>query len=139
MALPSSGPLAMSKVNVELARASNAAISLGESAVRDLAAGESVNWLGFELSKQGSRMAAHLEPGWAEQFQATLMFAHEKTLAPIRARTCVEGWLGWIGPATLIALETGLGEDVAVKGLELVKDRKVGKAKISLLQSAEPR
>ena len=47
--------------------------------------------------------------------------------------------LGWIGPATLIALETGLGEDVAVKGLELVKDRKVGKAKISLLQSAEPR
>ena len=41
--------------------------------------------------------------------------------------------LGWIGPATLIALETFKAEKVAVKSLSLVKERIVGKAKISLL------
>lgn len=42
--------------------------------------------------------------------------------------------LGWIGDATLIAVETSARETVAVKGLELVKDRKVGKAKLHLLR-----
>jgi hypothetical protein len=37
MALPSTGSLSMSQVNVELSRAANATISLGESAVRALA------------------------------------------------------------------------------------------------------
>jgi 16S rRNA (guanine966-N2)-methyltransferase len=44
--------------------------------------------------------------------------------------------LGWIGPATWIALETGAKEQIAVKGLEIVKDRRVGKAKLSLLKLA---
>lgn len=44
--------------------------------------------------------------------------------------------LGWIGPATWIAVETGSDEDVAVKGLELQKDRRVGKAKLHLLTLA---
>ena len=41
--------------------------------------------------------------------------------------------LGWIGSATWIAVETGLDEKVEVKGLSLDADRKVGKAKLSLL------
>ena len=45
--------------------------------------------------------------------------------------------LGWIGPATWIAVETGSDEDVAVKGLELQKDRRVGKAKLHLLTLAD--
>ena len=40
--------------------------------------------------------------------------------------------LGWIGPATWIALETGAKEQVAVKGLEIQAERKVGKAKLWL-------
>lgn len=42
--------------------------------------------------------------------------------------------LGWIGPATWIALETGAKEDVSIKGLVCDADRKVGKAKITLLR-----
>ncbi|WP_394728105.1 16S rRNA (guanine(966)-N(2))-methyltransferase RsmD [Altererythrobacter sp. GH1-8] len=42
--------------------------------------------------------------------------------------------LDWIGPATWIAVETSARETVEVKGLELVKDRKVGKAKLHLLR-----
>ena len=42
--------------------------------------------------------------------------------------------LGWIGPATWIALETGHKEDVAVSGLAIDATRKVGKAKLTLLR-----
>lgn len=44
--------------------------------------------------------------------------------------------LGWIGPETWIALETATGEDVAVKGLMLDAERRVGKGKLSLLRLA---
>ena len=44
--------------------------------------------------------------------------------------------LGWIGPATWIAGETGADEEVAVKGLEVDAERKVGKAKLWLLRLA---
>ena len=41
--------------------------------------------------------------------------------------------LGWIAPETWIALETGAKEDVIVKGLAIQAERKVGKAKLTLL------
>ena len=44
--------------------------------------------------------------------------------------------LGWIGPATWISLETALKEDAHVKGLEIDSERKVGKARITLLRLA---
>ena len=44
--------------------------------------------------------------------------------------------LGWIGPETWIALETAFNEDVAVKGLTLDAERRVGKGKLSLLRLA---
>ena len=47
--------------------------------------------------------------------------------------------LGWIGESTWVSLETEAGEDPAVRGLEAVVDRKVGKARITLLRkTAEP-
>lgn len=45
--------------------------------------------------------------------------------------------LGWIGPATWISLETALDEDAKLKGLATVAERKVGKAKLTLLRMAE--
>lgn len=42
--------------------------------------------------------------------------------------------LGWIGPETWIALETATREDVAVKGLVLESERRVGKGKLSILR-----
>lgn len=45
--------------------------------------------------------------------------------------------LGWIGPATWIAVETGVDEEVSVTGLDLVKDRRVGKAKLHLITLAD--
>ena len=46
--------------------------------------------------------------------------------------------LGWIGPATWLALETRADEEVAVKGLAIEAERKVGKAKLTLLRLADP-
>lgn len=42
--------------------------------------------------------------------------------------------LGWIGPASWISLETAVSEEAKVKGLEPVADRKVGKARLTLLR-----
>lgn len=42
--------------------------------------------------------------------------------------------LGWIGEATWMAVETAATEDVAVKGLNVEAERRVGKAKLTLLR-----
>lgn len=42
--------------------------------------------------------------------------------------------LGWIGEGTWISLETAVDEEPKVKGLEAVVDRKVGKARLTLLR-----
>lgn len=43
--------------------------------------------------------------------------------------------LGWIGPATWIAAETGADEQLTVKGLATQVERKVGKARLWLLRA----
>lgn len=45
--------------------------------------------------------------------------------------------LGWIGTATWIALETRKDEDIAVKALDIEAERKVGKAKLTILRLKE--
>lgn len=45
--------------------------------------------------------------------------------------------LGWIDAASWIALETGAGEKVAIDGLAIESERRVGKAKLTLLRLAE--
>ncbi|MGN6357212.1 MAG: 16S rRNA (guanine(966)-N(2))-methyltransferase RsmD [Novosphingobium sp.] len=42
--------------------------------------------------------------------------------------------LGWIGEATWISLETAFGEEPKLKAFEAVADRKVGKARLTLLR-----
>jgi 16S rRNA (guanine966-N2)-methyltransferase len=44
--------------------------------------------------------------------------------------------LGWIGPATWVSLETAYNEVPEIKGLEAVAERKVGRARITLLRVA---
>ena len=44
--------------------------------------------------------------------------------------------LGWVGEATWISLETGPGEEPKIKALEAVAERKVGKARLTLLRLA---
>lgn len=44
--------------------------------------------------------------------------------------------LGWIGPQTRIALETGVKEGVEVKGLAIETRRQVGKAMLTLMTRA---
>lgn len=43
--------------------------------------------------------------------------------------------LGWVGPASWISLETAVNEEPKIKGLEMVAERKVGKARITLLRA----
>lgn len=43
--------------------------------------------------------------------------------------------LGWTGPATWVVIETAATETVAVAGFEIDAERKVGKAKLTLMQA----
>ena len=43
--------------------------------------------------------------------------------------------LGWIGEATWVSLETAADEEPRVRSLEMVADRKVGKARLTLLRA----
>jgi len=45
--------------------------------------------------------------------------------------------LGWIGPATWVALEVGAKEDVKIKALQIESERKVGPAKLVLMHWPE--
>lgn len=45
--------------------------------------------------------------------------------------------LGWVGPATWVALEVGAKEEVKIKALEIETERKVGPAKLVLLRMPE--
>ena len=45
--------------------------------------------------------------------------------------------LGWIGPQSWVSLETGAKEAVAIKGLVIEAERKIGKAKLTLCRLAE--
>lgn len=44
--------------------------------------------------------------------------------------------LGWIGPATLVSVETSRTEDVAVTGFDVEVQRDYGKARLTLLRAA---
>lgn len=43
--------------------------------------------------------------------------------------------LGWIGDATWISLETAADEEPRIRGLEVVAERRVGKARLTLLRA----
>lgn len=45
--------------------------------------------------------------------------------------------LGWIGPATWVSLETGLKEKIDARAFTIDAERKVGKARLTLLRLAE--
>ncbi|MXO95836.1 16S rRNA (guanine(966)-N(2))-methyltransferase RsmD [Erythrobacter aquimaris] len=45
--------------------------------------------------------------------------------------------LGWIGPATWIALETHRREEITLRGLAIEAERVVGKAKLTILRLAD--
>ena len=44
--------------------------------------------------------------------------------------------LGWIGPATWISLETAADEEPKLRGLDVAAERRVGKARLTLLRLA---
>ena len=45
--------------------------------------------------------------------------------------------LGWIGPATLISIETSRTETIAVDGFEIEAQRDYGKARLTLLRASQ--
>ncbi len=69
-----------------------------KSAIANLAAGQSVEWLGYEIRKGTGGVEARLsERNWS-RLEDALAKSHDKPDAPIRALETIEGWIDQAGP-----------------------------------------
>jgi hypothetical protein len=66
--------------------------------IRDLAAGQSIDWLGYTIRKGGQGVEPRLSERSWERLQMTLSVLHAEPDAPIRALETIEGWFDHAGP-----------------------------------------
>lgn len=71
----------------------------GESPVRDLRKGESVEWLGFLLSRADGELQIRITPKAWSRLHGKLVLTHELPNAPLRAIDTIQGWIDQLGPA----------------------------------------
>lgn len=69
-----------------------------ENPVRDLRRGESVDWLGFTLSRDGDRLRVRIAAKAWSRLYGELTLAHEHPNAPLRAADIINGWVDQLGP-----------------------------------------
>lgn len=69
-----------------------------DSSVCDLAAGQSMTWLGYRVGLEGGQPAVRVADHAWNQLQVRLVKAHLLTASPLRACQIVRGWLGYLGP-----------------------------------------
>jgi RNA-directed DNA polymerase len=69
----------------------------GDSAIVELDAGQSVDWLGFQITREQGRVRLGIaERAW-RKLESRLVDAHERPASPIVATQVIEGWLGQMG------------------------------------------
>lgn len=84
----------------KLARSAGVPIKETSSqAIRDLAAGDAVHWLGFELRCSGDDIVIKISQAAWEKLNWHLQKCHLLPAAPLRARQVIRGWLNYLGPA----------------------------------------
>jgi hypothetical protein len=66
--------------------------------LRDLAAGQSIDWLGYAICKGGQGVEPRLSERSWERLRMALSVLHAGPDAPIRALETIEGWLDQAGP-----------------------------------------
>jgi ribonuclease HI/retron-type reverse transcriptase len=70
-----------------------------EKAIVDLNCGRHVNWLGYRITKDGSRIVAHIRSRAWNNLSGKLALAHHKPQSPLRAYQTVLGWVDQQGPS----------------------------------------
>ncbi|WP_435010192.1 reverse transcriptase domain-containing protein [Tundrisphaera lichenicola] len=79
-------------------KAAGMPLNPNKGATRDLADGQAIEWLGFDLRAGGSGLELRLaERCWA-QLEAHLAGVHDRPHSPIRAIEVIEGWITQAGP-----------------------------------------
>jgi hypothetical protein len=69
-----------------------------EDGICDIAAGDSLRWLGYQIENQGPQVAVRIaEKAWS-RLTEHMAEAHLHPSAPLRAARSVEGWLAYLGP-----------------------------------------
>jgi hypothetical protein len=69
-----------------------------KGALRDLAAGQTLEWLGYDLRRGDRGLEARLTGRSWEQLDGALAGLHDGPDAPIRAVETIEGWIAQQGP-----------------------------------------
>ncbi len=82
----------------EMARSAGTPLKRSSEVICDLNRGDAVNWLGFLLRREGTRLAIRIgERAW-ENLASHLAEAHFGPASPLCAIEVVEGWLQQVGP-----------------------------------------
>lgn len=83
----------------KLARSAGVPIKESSSeAIHDLSTGDLVNWLGFELRREGDDIAIKIAQRAWDKLNWHLQKCHFQPAAPLRARQVIRGWLNYLGP-----------------------------------------
>jgi hypothetical protein len=73
-------------------------LKTAKSATRDLAIGQTIEWLGFNVNRATGGIEARLTERCWEQLDEALRVLHEEPDAPIRAIETIEAWTAQQGP-----------------------------------------
>ena len=70
----------------------------GEAPICDLRRGETIDWLGCSIGRDGSRLRIRIAARAWSRLAGKLALAHEQPNAPLRAVAVIEGWIDQLGP-----------------------------------------
>jgi hypothetical protein len=73
-------------------------LKTAKSATRDLAAGQTIEWLGYDITRGPGGIKVHLTERCWEKLEEALGLLHEEPDAPIRAIETIEAWIAQQGP-----------------------------------------
>lgn len=92
--------------------------------VFDMAAGDTVDWLGYRLQKRNDAEAIAIriaERSW-DRLAMKLALAHLKTCAPLRANEAIKGWFSELGPQYEWERRTAVLDQVKTMAAEFAFD-----------------
>jgi hypothetical protein len=90
------------------------------SSIHDLTSGQSVEWLGYHLSRKEEGLSAATGARAWNKLEEHLREAHFRPDPPLQARETIKGWVGYLGPC--YSRETSKTDIARIRSMALYLD-----------------